>query len=401
MSLPGKGKKILIISQFYYPDVTACAFRIKETVDLLLAKGHTVHVIAGEPHKGQIKGQQIDDGNATVTRVKLFKYSGKGKWNYILHYLSFMFGAVAASFKHPSRFDVVWASSPPLFTAISGYFVSLLKKATFALDIRDIWPESAAVAGQISPDGFLFKAAKKVEKFVYDRASLITCVAKPMASYIEQVSGGKKPTIIYNAIPGSMVPEEVKPINESPEKLQILYVGNMGFCQNLSLVLDAAKILQERSEIGIEFLIVGNGIEKSMLEKRIEDEAINNVVIKGVIPKSEAIELIRTTEALMLHLKDDGTMDKTIPSKVFDYMAGGRPILFGLKGEACEILGSIGGNLYYDPADAGQLADQAINLKKNYVELAKKARENLNKVKSEFLRERMVDKLEKVFFDRQ
>ena len=269
------------------------------------------------------------------------------------------------------------------------------------MDIRDIWPESAAVAGQISPDGFLFKAAKKVEKFVYDRASLITCVAKPMTSYIEQVSGGKKPTIIYNAIPGSMVPEEVKPINESPEKLQILYVGNMGFCQNLSLVLDAAKILQERSETGIEFLIVGNGIEKSMLEKRIEDEAINNVVIKGVIPKSEAIELIRTTEALMLHLKDDGTMDKTIPSKVFDYMAGGRPILFGLKGEACEILGSIGGNLYYDPADAGQLADQAINLKKNYVELAKKARENLNKVKSEFLRERMVDKLEKVFFDRQ
>ena len=129
MSLPGKGKKILIISQFYYPDVTACAFRIKETVDLLLAKGHAVHVIAGEPHKGQIKGQQIDDGNATVTRVKLFKYSGKGKWNYILHYLSFMFGAVAASFKHPSRFDVVWASSPPLFTAISGYFVSLLKKS--------------------------------------------------------------------------------------------------------------------------------------------------------------------------------------------------------------------------------------------------------------------------------
>jgi hypothetical protein len=103
----------------------------------------------------------------------------------------------------------------------------------------------------------------------------------------------------------------------------------------------------------------------------------------------------------MLHLKDDGTMDKTIPSKVFDYMAGGRPILFGLKGEACEILGSIGGNLYYDPADATQLADQAMNLKLNYAELAQKAQENLVRVKNEFLRERMVDRLEKAFFDNQ
>jgi glycosyltransferase involved in cell wall biosynthesis len=230
---------------------------------------------------------------------------------------------------------------------------------------------------------------------------MITCVAKPMAAYIEQVSGGKKPTVIYNAIPASMVPESANPITHKPEKLKILYVGNMGFCQNLSLVLDAAKILQNRSETEIEFHIVGNGIEKSMLEKRILDEGIKNVKISGVIPKSEAINLIRTTEALMLHLKDDGTMDKTIPSKVFDYMAGGRPILFGLKGEACEILGSIGGNLYYDPADATQLADQAMNLKLNYAELAQKAQENLVRVKNEFLRERMVDRLEKAFFDNQ
>ncbi|GAB4280838.1 MAG: glycosyltransferase family 4 protein [Candidatus Rifleibacteriota bacterium] len=389
--------RILIVSQFYYPDVTACAFRIKETADLLAKAGCQVHVIAGEPHKGLIDGEVIDDGNITVTRVPLIKYKGHGKWNYIQHYLSFMFGAIRHAFRHPPYFDIVWATSPPLFTGIAGCLIARLKGARFCLDIRDIWPESAVVAGQISSGGLLFNGAKVVEKALYRLADQITCVAKPMAVYIQSISRRKIPEVIYNSIPAAMLGDDPQEVVGKPETISILYIGNMGYCQNLALVIEAAKLLKERKIGNIRFCLVGNGIEKPMLENMAAENNLDNVEIRGIVPKSEAIELIKNSEALMLHLKDDGTMDKTIPSKVFDYLAGGKPILFGLKGEAFDILEECGGNLYYDPASAQQLADQAQKLEQNYLTLARKALQNREMVKQRFLREHMAEKLLDLF----
>ncbi len=397
MSSPGRPLKVLIITQFYYPDVTACAFRMQETATLLAETGCEVHVIAGEPHKGQIDGQRIDDGRIRVSRVPLIKYEGRGKWNYIAHYLSFMFGAIKAAGRHKGRFDVIWASSPPLFTGISGLITAWFKRAPFCLDIRDIWPESAVVAGQIKEGSFLFRAAKVIEYLLYRAANRITCVAGPMADYICRVSGGRRPEIIYNAIPGNMVADSAMPVDPEPRPMTVLYIGNMGYCQNLSLVVEAARQLAAAGETRIRFQLVGSGIEKPLIEKAVKDAGLANVEILGLVSKERAIEMIRNAHALMLHLKDDGTMDKTIPSKVFDYMAGGRPVLYGLKGEAGDILGSIRGNLYYDPADPSQLADRCVGLLNNYRELALAATENLKVVRQRFLREVMTDRLFNIF----
>ena len=179
--------------------------------------------------------------------------------------------------------------------------------------------------------------------------------------------------------------------------MRILYIGNMGYCQNLSLVIEAAALLAAEGNRQIRFVLVGNGIEKSMLEEAVKGRQLDNVEIHGIVSKDRAIEMIRETHALMLHLKDDGTMDKTIPSKVFDYMAGGRPILYGLKGEACDILSSVAGNLYYDPADAAQLAAQAKHLHANYSQMATTAAANLHLVREKFLRDRMAERLKDLF----
>lgn len=389
----GKKMRILIISQFYYPDITACAFRIRETALLLAAKGCEVHVIAAEPHKATVNSMPFDDGPIKVSRVRLIKATGKSKLNYISHYLSFMFGAMKAAARHKGKFHVVWASSPPLFTAIAGLVIARARKARFCLDIRDIWPESAVVAGQISASGMLFKSAKVVEKALYKAADLITCVAQPMAAHIKSIAAKQDPLVIYNAIPEAMVAKEPAVADVANSAFKILYIGNMGYCQNLSLVVQAAAILRECKIANIKFVLVGSGIEKPMIEKMVAHEGLDNVEVLPVVAKEEAIRLMRDSAALMLHLKDDGTMDKTIPSKVFDYMASGRPILFGLKGEARDILFETGGNLYYDPANANQLADQAIKLRDDYDTLALKALANLELVKARFLRETMTDRL--------
>lgn len=389
----GKKMRILIISQFYYPDITACAFRIRETALLLADKGCEVHVIAAEPHKATVNYMPLDDGPIRASRVRLIKATGKSKLNYISHYLSFMFGAIKAAARHKGKFDVVWASSPPLFTAIAGLVIARARKARFCLDIRDIWPESAVVAGQISGSGMLFKSAKVAEKVLYQVADLITCVARPMAAHIKSIAPKQEPLVIYNAIPAAMVAKEPSIADVANSCVKILYIGNMGFCQNLSLVVKAAVILRQRKIENIRFVLVGSGVEKNMIEKMVADKGLDNVEILPVVAKQEAIRLMSEAQGLMLHLKDDGTMDKTIPSKVFDYMAAGRPILFGLKGEARDILFESGGNLYYDPANASQLAEQAIKLRDDYGALALKAQANLELVKARFLRETMTDRL--------
>lgn len=390
------------MSQFYYPDITAAAFRIKETVDLLAAKGHRVHVIAARPHKAVLDDAPVDDGSARVTRAYIFPYTGRGKWNYIAHYLSFMASSVWASWKHPSKFDIVWASSPPLFVGIAGWIVAQLKKAKFVLDVRDIWPDSIATTGQIRPDSLMYRMAKHVERWLYRAADRITCVARPMAEYIAGY-GVEPPAVIYNAIPGAYldsveaVERDMSSVSAADAPLTIAYVGNMGYCQNLGLVVAAAEKLQTAGERGIRFLLVGEGVEKAKLETRVREVGLKNVEIRGAVSKSEALRISVGSSALVLLLKDDGTMDKTIPSKMFDYLAAGRPILFGLQGEARSILGSSGGNIGFDADDPGSLVEAARRLKNAYPALAAAARGHRELVRARFRRESMTDELDREF----
>ncbi|NLI78905.1 MAG: glycosyltransferase family 4 protein [Candidatus Riflebacteria bacterium] len=405
MPSPGTRKRILIVSQFYHPDITAAAFRIKETADLLAARGHSVHVIAGEPHKARAPGEgPLDDGRIRVTRVPLYKSEGKGTWNYIRHYLSFMAGAVAASWRHPSRFDVVWASSPPLFTGVAGLAVARLKKARFVLDIRDLWPESAVVAGQLSPQGFLFRAAKQVELGLYRAADRITCVARPMAEYIAAAAGVPMPVVVYNGIPAACVdlmeapgPGADPAARPTAGGREILYVGNFGHVQNLELVLEAAKLLQDGGVAGVRFTLVGEGARRAALQEQARALGLTGVAFTGVLAKREALRRMRECDALVLLLKDDGTMDKTIPSKVFDYLAAGRPVLFGLRGEGREILARVPANLEFSPSSAASLADAVRRLLAAPPDLLATAARNREIVRREFLREGMVDRLETAF----
>jgi len=390
------------MSQFYYPDITAAAFRIKETVDLLAAKGHRVHVIAARPHKAVLDDSPVDDGNARVTRAYIFPYTGRGKWNYIAHYLSFMASSVWASWKHPSTFDIVWASSPPLFVGIAGWIVARLKKAKFVLDVRDIWPDSVATTGQIRPDSLMYRMAKHAERWLYRAADRITCVARPMAEYIAGY-GVEPPAVIYNAIPGTYLDaveaadRDVASAPSGGPPLTIAYVGNMGYCQNLGLVVAAAEKLQEAGERGIRFLLVGEGVEKANLEARVREAGLKNVEIRGAVSKADALRISVGSSALVLLLKDDGTMDKTIPSKVFDYLAAGRPILFGLQGEARSILDSSGGNIGFDADDPGSLAEAVCRLKEAYGTYAAAARGHRDLVRTRFRRESMTDELDREF----
>jgi glycosyltransferase involved in cell wall biosynthesis len=395
--------KILILSQYYYPDVTAAAFRIKETADILSSKGHQIRVITAKPHKGIIRSsERIDDAKVQVIRLPIIKYYGKGKLNYLAHYASFMLSAlIYYLINFRQEYDLVYATSPPLPVGLAGFLMSARQGSKFILDIRDIWPDSAVAAGQLKKESKLYKLGKIIETRLYQKADLITCVSKPMADYIKRFLRSGRVIVIYNGVPNQYLNSEVSEEEDhsglfQDNKINLTYLGNMGYVQNLQVILEAATQIRDKIP-EVNFYFIGDGIEKEKLEKYKKNNLLNNVIIMGPVSKSHAMQLMRKSSALFFQLKEDMVIEKTVPSKVFDYMTAGKPILFGIKGEGKLILEKIKGNIYYQPDSPESFINAVRKLKKNYTQLSQYAKGNIVIVEKYYTREKMVDKLEKHF----
>jgi len=393
-------RDILIVSQYYHPDITAAAFRVKETAELLAARGHRVRVIAAEPHRGLAHGVPpaiVDTPGVQVTRVPIDPLGERSRISFLRHYFSFMGRAVRAGIRQPEPCDVVLASSPPLFVGVAGWLIARWRGARFFLDVRDLWPDSAVTVGQLRRDSLLYQAARKVERALYRKAGAISCVAQPMAAEIAQTSGGRRPVIVYNGIPAAYLADDPEVDTGARQTYQagrfhLLYIGNMGYCQNCGLLLDAAA--QAGAGDDTVFHLVGEGAERGALEERSRRENLGNVRLAGPVGKREAMGLMRAADALFLQLKPDETMEKTIPSKVFDYLAAGRPILFSLAGEGRQILERTGANLFFRPGDPADFLAALRKLRADLPGYAARAQENRELARREFSREAAVDRLE-------
>lgn len=392
---------ISIISQYYPPDITAAAFRVKETVDLLAGRGHRVTVITARPHRSSLAGQHAAQGQEeNLIRTPIFPYKGGGKLHYIAHYASFMVNALLAGmFSKGRRPDVVLATSPPLFVGLTGHLLARSKQALFVLDIRDIWPDSAVAAGQISAGGTLFRLAKRIELWLYEKADLITCVAQPMADYIRTNARHDRTLVIYNAVPESYCqPAEARHAIAAgmvPQAINVVYVGNMGRCQDAALLVRAALAMRTEGNSGkFRFYLIGDGVDRAGIEAMVAEHNLDNVVIDGPVSKEAAFSIMMSASALFLQLKPDPTLEMTIPSKVFDYLVAGKPILFGLEGEGRQILETTGGNLYFMPGHLESLCQKLKQLAARYDELSNCATSNRQLVIQHYTREKMIDRLE-------
>ena len=379
-------KRILVISQFYAPDITAAAFRISETVGLL-RQDADVRVIAAVPHKAQAAsggGSETDD----VMRVWIRPYQGGGPINYILHYLSFVVTAVWAGIRLRAggwRADVIWVSSPPLFVGIAGDALRRIMRCPLVLDIRDIWPESAVGAKMIAADGVLFRVGKVLERWLYARADRITCVSRAMQGYLASASG-KTVHVVYNGT-----------LTRPPEpqaalvKRRILYAGNLGRAQGLDALLTAFADARRKSSAldGWTVEFVGAGAVEPELHACVTELELGEAVrFHGVLDKPAAISEMRQSAALFINLLSEAVFALTVPSKVFDYMLADRPILYGVDNpEAQGILAESGGNVEFVANDVSSLSVALVEMATRLNALETLAQGNSKVVLSGYTRE--------------
>jgi len=381
--------RVLVISQYFPPDITAAAFRIGELVKYLSESGRcVVSILTTTPHKTKNNSyHQEFISEKQVTRMQISSKS------HLKQYLQFL----RSCRKHLSQIelpDVVIASSPPI--SVFQIAKKYVGKTLFILDIRDLWPDSPVAAGKLKK-GIVYKYFKRYERSMYKKANAITAVSEPMAQYIKHVVPDKSIHVIYNGIPRRDYETALtqKEEREPSKHLNIIYAGNIGLLQGMQVVPEAITLIDD---LDIHFEIIGDGVLKSQLQDALE----KRVAFRKPMPRDELLEYLRErADVLFFNLKKDPILEKTIPSKLFDYLLLSRPIITGIKGEGREILKKTGAAVFFEQDSAISLVDAIKEMERNYDIYYSNARKNCLNIAKNFIREDMYKKILEIILENE
>lgn len=395
--MSSNSKRILILTQYFVPDITAAAYRMRDLFDAMQRSGHKVDLVTTYPHK-----VEVDTGapDPAIHRLRVGKVRRRGVLAYLSQYLGFMLSsAVYCIFRLAPKYDYVVVSSPPLFLALTGIVVSRLKRAKLILDVRDIWPDSAVAGNMVSNRGLLYKTAKRIEWLAYSTADEVLCVSQPMKHYISSQNAKVDVRVFYNGVGEddiriAEIKDTIGRSSAAHETFTIAYAGNVGIMQDIATVLSAASMLREIN-LGtrIQFVVIGDGVEGERLKNEAREKGLSNVTFLGAMPKTEVIQWLRKADALLLTLRAHPALEMTIPSKLFDYLLNNKPIISNIQGEGQDILRCLGCSVRFSASDPASLVDAVAKLVLDNGALRKAALSNFEYVRKNFNRTLVFERL--------
>jgi len=359
--------KILFLTHNFPPETNALASRTYEHAKLWVKMGHQVEVVTCAPnhprgrlypgYRNALFQRERMDG-IDVVRVWTFLAANEGIVLRSLNYLSFLLSGGLQSIRL-RRPDVVVSSSPQMFSGLVGYPVSRLKRAPWVLEIRDLWPESIVAVGAVQRGRFI-RAFETVERFAYRKADHIVSVTNSFLCHFDALSVPRgKVSVVTNGADLELFAEPARDPALAAElgltgKFVAAYVGTHGMAHALSTVLQAAERLRDRDDI--RFLLVGSGAEQASLREQRDAMKLTNVVMLDQQPRSRMPAIWGLTGASIVHLRNTPLFRTVIPSKIFEAMAMGVPVLLGVEGEAAAIVTEAKAGLLFEPENADALA---------------------------------------------
>lgn len=253
--------------------------------------------------------------------------------------------------------DIVYGSSPHLFAALAGQRLARRLRLSFVLEIRDLWPESLTLLGDISPKHPFIVLLAYIERFLYRRADhIVTLLPGAGEHMVAKGSNAGKITWIPNGIDLSMLGDI--PASSPTDRLVGVYAGTHGLANGLDLLLNAVGVLQTNGwGDRIAFRFVGDGPLKESLKKKATAMGLSNVSFEDPVPKEEVYRVLAEADFFPIVLRDSPLYQWGISlNKLFDYMALGRPIVFSGSAPSNPVELS-GAGIATKPGDAAALAD--------------------------------------------
>jgi glycosyltransferase involved in cell wall biosynthesis len=359
---------ILIISDNYPPETNAGASRTSEQAQHWARRGHAVTVITGAPNFPQGRlfpgyrnciWQSEQREGVRVVRVITLMAPNRGVLPRTLDFASFMVTAwIAGLFER--RPDVIIGTSPQLLAAVAAWALSAARRVPFVFELRDLWPESIAAVGAMRK-GLLLRAVEWLELFLYRRSSRIIAVTQSFReNLILRGIPGEKIVVMTNGADLSRYAPG--PRDEAlggrlglNGKIVVGYVGTHGMAHALNHVLDAAALLKDRDDI--RFLFVGDGAQRAMLIEQARQADLRNVIFEPPQPKECISTYWKACDVALVSLRDRPGFGQVIPSKVFEAMAMGLPLLMSLpRGEASALVEHHGAGRWVPPEQPAALA---------------------------------------------
>jgi len=388
--------KLLILTQYFPPEVGAPQNRLFELAVRLKKAGVDVSVLTAMPNYPQMKIHEAYVGKKyvfetlegiPVHRSSIYIPKSKSIIQRLMNYFSFVYSSGRTGVNKVGDVDIIMCESPPLFLGWAALYLKRKKKAKLIFNVSDLWPESAEKLGVVT-NKWMLKLAYNLEEKLYKRSALVSGQTQGICKNINQRFPQVPTYWLPNGVDVSYYDPTAVSGNTWREKnkfnsndVLFLYAGIIGLAQGLEVILHAAQLVKDKPEL--KFILLGSGPEKEKLLKLKADLQLENVIFVDGVSKKEMPEIVAASDVSVIPLKKMDLFLGAIPSKIFENLAMQKPILLGVDGEARELFieqGKCG--LYFEPENHNALAEAAIKISTD-TQLRKQLGENGRKYVSE------------------
>lgn len=331
--------RIALLTQYYKPEMGAPQNRLYEMVTGLKSLGNEIIVITGMPnyptgkifsnYTGKFFCTENTDG-IKIKRYWLYASNSKKKISRIWNMLSFSITSLFSTvFLRKNKIDYLIVESPPLTLGITAWLISKATGVRLIANISDLWPLSARELGAISGESALYGILEKVERFIYKKSVLCIGQSSEIVEYIRE-HGAKDVYLFRNGVD----PKRFETIErtKTDDKFTIVYAGLLGFAQG---ILDICKNVDFEA-LGVAFHIYGAGGEQKEIESYISENPDKGITYFGKVSREEIPAILKNADATLVPLVKN--IYGAVPSKIYESMAAGIPILFSGEGEGRKII---------------------------------------------------------------
>lgn len=365
--------RVLIIAQYFPPDMGGGATRAFNAAKGLKANGCDVVVVAAFPHyptgnipreyRWRIVRVEHVDG-IKVIRTFVPPLASRGLANRMVLFLSFIVSSLLA-LPFVGRVSIVWAANPNILSAFPALVFSLLKRCPFVLNVDDLWPEDLYALGLLREGSMISRVAELLAKFVYNKASLITPISPGYVRVIVSKYGVNPRKI--RVVRAGVDLSKFKSLGEKysgKRHFTVLYSGSFSIAYDFDQVLEAARLLKECEDI--EFVLQGGGELAAYIKRRVRELGLSNVkVVDRILSREEVVKILSEADVLLLPLRDFGRPYLGISSKLYEYQAAGKPIICCAEGQPADYIKETESGIVVKPGDYESLAKAVLYLKEN------------------------------------
>ncbi|MGQ9461416.1 MAG: glycosyltransferase family 4 protein [Candidatus Bathyarchaeaceae archaeon] len=398
--------RVLIIAQYFPPDMGGGATRAYNVARGLLKNGCKVTVVSAFPHypsgnvprKYRWKPLSVEyEEGVKVIRTFVPALASEGFVKRVLLFASFVVSSLFA-LPFAGSVDVVWAANPNIISFYPGLIYAVVKRCPLALNVDDLWPEALYDLG-VPKQSFLAMLGEFMAWIAYRLASAVTPISP---AYVDVITNkyDVDPRKVY-VVPAGVDLDRFSyrgSVRNESGKFTVLYIGAFSPAYDFDQVLSAAKRLKKTGEI--EFVLQGGGELVGYLKAKVEELGLRNVeVVDRIVSREEVAKLLGEADALILPLRDFGTPYLGLSSKLYEYQAAGKPIICCAEGEPAKYVEETNSGIVVKPGDYEALAKAVLYLRENKYVAQKLGASGRRYVESNLSIEKIGMKMMAVFSD--